>query len=159
MAKQNVSSPDALQKLPSVDALLKDPELEQLCTEAGRQVVVDALRQAVNHVRQLLIAESVTEMDEKEIHEKIIACTKRSVKAAMSPYFRKVVNATGIILHTGFGRAVLSAKALNQIQEELSGYSLLQIGIETGKRSKRDQHIERWFALMCCAERHFLTIR
>ena len=68
MAKQNVSSQGALQKLPSVDALLKDPELEGFVAEAGRQVVVDALRQAVNHVRQLLIAESVTEMDEKEIH-------------------------------------------------------------------------------------------
>jgi L-seryl-tRNA(Ser) seleniumtransferase len=142
MAKQNKSSPGVLQKLPSVDALLKEPELEQLFAEAGRQVVVDSARRAIEQVRQHLMTKPDADMDEKEIHKQIIAGTKSFVKAAMSPYFRKVVNATGIILHTGLGRAVLPASALKQIQEEISGYSLLQIGIETGKRSKRDQCIE-----------------
>lgn len=143
MAKQNESSPAIFQKLPSIDTLLKEPELEELIAEAGRQVVVDSLRRAVDQVRRLLVTRPADDMDENEIHKNIIDTAKHSVKATVSPYFRKVVNATGIILHTGFGRAVLSAKALRQIQEELSGYSLLQIGIETGKRSKRDERIEQ----------------
>jgi L-seryl-tRNA(Ser) seleniumtransferase len=60
----------------------------------------------------------------------------------MAPYYRRVINATGIILHTALGRAVLAPQALQQIREHLQGYSLLQSDIETGKRSKRDEQIE-----------------
>jgi L-seryl-tRNA(Ser) seleniumtransferase len=91
-------------------------------------------------------------IDEKEIHKNIIEGTKRHIKAAMSPYFQKVVNATGIILHTGLGRAVLPEKALKQIQDELSGYSLLQLSTETGKRSKRDGRIEQLLIQLTGAE-------
>ncbi len=152
MAKQNESGPAIFQKLPSIDTLLKEPELEGLIAEVGRQVVVETLRGAVEQVRQLLVAKPDADMDQKEIYRKIIDATKNSLKAVMRPYFRKVVNATGIILHTGFGRAVLSAKALQQIQQELSGYSLLQIGIETGKRSKRDERIEQLLQQLTGAE-------
>ena len=134
MTKQNESSPNALQKLPSIDALLKEPELENFIDDAGREVVVNSLRDAVDYIRQNLISKSDMEVDEMEINKSIIDYTKWHIKAAMSPYFQKVVNATGIILHTGLGRAVLPEKALKQIQEELSGYSLLQLSTETGKR-------------------------
>ncbi len=53
-----------------------------------------------------------------------------------------MINATGIILHTALGRAVLPAKALRQIEAELSGYSLLQADIDSGQRSRRDARIE-----------------
>ena len=66
----------------------------------------------------------------------------RRVRAAAGPYYRKVINATGIILHTALGRAVLPERAIRQIQAELSGYSLVQVDVATGKRSKRDERIE-----------------
>jgi L-seryl-tRNA(Ser) seleniumtransferase len=152
MTKQNESGPAVFQKLPSIDTLLKEPELEELIVDVGRQVVVETLRGTVEQVRQLLVAKPDADMDQKEIYRKIIDITKQSVKAAMRPYFRKVVNATGIILHTGLGRAVLPAKALQQIEQELSGYSLLQVGIETGKRSKRDERIEQLLQQLTGAE-------
>ncbi|MHC4594508.1 MAG: L-seryl-tRNA(Sec) selenium transferase [Planctomycetota bacterium] len=139
MEKQNEQ---LLQKLPSVDTLLKDPDLESYITGIGREVVADSIRQAVDEFRQFLIAQKPTQMDEAAIRQKIIADTKRRLKAITSPHYRRVINATGIILHTGLGRAVLSSQALRQIQDELSGYSLLQLGVETGKRSKRDEGIE-----------------
>jgi L-seryl-tRNA(Ser) seleniumtransferase len=70
----------------------------------------------------------------------------------MQPHYRRVINATGIILHTGLGRAVLPAQALRQIQNELSGYSLLQSDTETGKRSKRDECIEQLLQQLTGAE-------
>jgi len=135
MEKQNEQ---LLRKLPSVDGLLKDPDLDSFVAEVGRKVVADSIRQAIDEVRELLLAKT--------------ADTKRRVKAVMRPYYRRVVNATGIILHTGLGRAVLASKALRQIQNELSGYSLLQVGIETGKRSKRDQRIEQLLQQLTGAE-------
>ena len=141
-----------LRKLPSVDVLLKDPDLESLIANVGRQVVADSIRRAVNEVREFLITQTESELDESTILQKIISNAKHLIQASMSPYYRKVINATGIILHTGLGRAVLPAEALKQIQDELSGYSLLQTDPETGKRSKRDARIEQLLQQLTGAE-------
>ncbi len=139
MAKQNEK---LLRKLPSVDVLLKDPDLESCVASTPRKIVVNSIREAVGEVRELLIAQKMPEMDENQVCQRIVADTKRRVRETMAPFYRRVVNATGIILHTGLGRAVLAPQALQQIQEQLQGYSLLQSDIETGKRSKRDERIE-----------------
>ncbi|MHC4105606.1 MAG: L-seryl-tRNA(Sec) selenium transferase [Planctomycetota bacterium] len=141
-----------LRKLPSVDVLLKDSELEKFITDAGRQVVADSIRRALDELRALLITQSESELDESTIHQNIISNTKRLIETVTSPYYRRVINATGIILHTGLGRAVLPAQALKQIQDELSGYSLLQTDPETGKRSKRDARIEQLLQQLTGAE-------
>lgn len=152
MTKQNSSPAGALQKIPSVDAILKNPELESLISSSGRRVVVDSIRVAVENIRQTLLSGQGKQTDEDAIALQIIAEAKRSIDALNKPFYRKVVNATGIILHTGLGRAVLSAKVVQQIQEQLSGYSLLQLGIETGKRSKRDEYIEQLLCRLTGAE-------
>ena len=152
MTKQNKPSAGALKKIPSVDTIMKNPELESLISEAGRQVVVDSIRRAVDKVRRILLSEPNIEMDKDVIVQQIVMETKSCIDALRRPFYRKVVNATGIILHTGLGRAVLSNKVLKQIQEELSGYSLLQLGTETGKRSKRDEYIEQLLIQLTGAE-------
>lgn len=139
MAKENEK---LLRKLPSVDLLLKDPDLESCVANGPRKVLVNSIREAVGEVRELLIAQKMPEFDEYEVRQRIIAGTKRRIQIIMAPYYRRVINATGIILHTALGRAVLAPQALQQIREHLQGYSLLQSDIETGKRSKRDEQIE-----------------
>ena len=142
MAKQNDSTAAVLRKLPAVDTLLKEPDLDNSAAELGRTVVVNSIRQAIEEVRELILAQALVETDEDTIRRKIIAGARQRLKALSRPHYRKVINATGIILHTALGRAVLPAKALRQIQDELSGYSLLQTDTETGKRSKRDSCVE-----------------
>jgi L-seryl-tRNA(Ser) seleniumtransferase len=146
------SNQQILRNLPSVDALLKDPDLESCAVELGRTVVVNSIRRAIEDVRELLMNQTLAETDEDAIRRKIIADVKKSLKTISRPHYRKVVNATGIILHTALGRAVLSAQALRQIQDELSGYSLLQTDTETGKRSKRDGRIEQLLRQLTGAE-------
>ncbi|MBN1972110.1 MAG: L-seryl-tRNA(Sec) selenium transferase [Sedimentisphaerales bacterium] len=152
MANDNKFDENVLQKLPSVDTLLKEPEFDSFIIIIGREVVVDSIRVAIDHVRQSLLSAASIEADEKEIYKNIFETAKKTITAAMKPYFRKVVNATGIILHTGLGRAVLPARAIKQIHEELSGYSLLQLSAETGKRSKRDECIEQLLSQLTGAE-------
>jgi L-seryl-tRNA(Ser) seleniumtransferase len=149
MANQNGK---LLRKLPSVDSLLKEPELQSYIDNVGRKVVVELIRQAVEEVRARLVAEMMTETGEDIIRRKILDDVKLRLDTIIKPYYRRAVNATGIILHTGLGRAVLAPAALRQIQEELSGYSLLQLDIETGKRSRRDECIERLLRLLTGAE-------
>ena len=152
MTDNNTFVQNILQKLPSVDTLLKEPELNNLTNQAGREVIVDSIRKAIDVVRQGLLSGTNKETDEIEIYKIIIETSKINIKTRMLSYFHKVVNATGIILHTGLGRAVLPARAIQQIQEELSGYSLLQLSTETGKRSKRDECIEELFRQLTGAE-------
>ena len=152
MTQDNKFAQNILQKLPSVDTLLKEPEIGSLIAQAGREVVVSSIRDAIDYVRQGLLSGINTETDEGKIHKIIVETAKKYIKTTMTPYFHKVVNATGIILHTGLGRAVLPARAIKQIQEELSGYSLLQLSTETGKRSKRDECIEELLRQLTGAE-------
>jgi L-seryl-tRNA(Ser) seleniumtransferase len=142
MKRQNQPAANVLRKLPSVDALLKEPQLESYIARIGRNAVVNSVREAVEEVRKLLAAEPSPEMDEKVIYQKVIDAARGQLEAIIKPYYRRAINATGIILHTGLGRAVLATQALRQIQEELSGYSLLQLDAETGERSRRDERIE-----------------
>ncbi|MBN2589607.1 MAG: L-seryl-tRNA(Sec) selenium transferase [Sedimentisphaerales bacterium] len=152
MTKDNKFAENILQKLPSVDTLLKEPQFDNLIVQAGREVVVGSIRDAIDQIRQGLLSGTNMQINEDEIYQVIINAAIINIKTKMVPYFHKVVNATGIILHTGLGRAVLPARAIKQIQEELSGYSLLQLGIETGKRSRRDECIEELFRQLTGAE-------
>jgi L-seryl-tRNA(Ser) seleniumtransferase len=142
MEKQNESAADGLRKLPSVDTLLKELKLEGYIGSIGRRAVVNLVREAVEKVRGFLLAEDAPEMDEGTIRQKVMAGVRARLKMIIEPHYRRAVNATGIILHTGLGRAVLAPQAIRQIREELSGYSLLQLDVETGERSKRDEQIE-----------------
>ncbi len=64
----------------------------------------------------------------------------------------RAVNATGVILHTALGRAVLPPRAMQRIREELAGYSLVQVDLTTGKRAKRDGRIEQLLQRLTGAE-------
>ena len=131
-----------MRRVPSVDVVLKEPPLEALAVAHGRKPVVDAVRAAVEQVRQQLLAQPALDLDEPALRSRIVAAAQDQIEAVMRPYYRQAVNATGIILHTGLGRAVLSAQALDQIQQTLQSYSLIQVDRETGKRSRRDERIE-----------------
>jgi len=131
-----------LRHIPSVDAVLKDPSLETLQRQLGRAPVAEAVREAIDGVRQLLIAGQEGGGDEAEIRQQVLVELDRQLAPIRAPFYRRVVNAAGIVLHTGLGRAVLAGRAIQQIQETLGGYSLLQLSPETGKRSRRDEEIE-----------------
>jgi L-seryl-tRNA(Ser) seleniumtransferase len=117
-----------------------------------RRVLVDAVRAAVGAAREALQSEKAPAQDADALRESILDDIGWRIQAAVGPYYRKVVNATGIILHTALGRAVLPPRAMRQIQQELSGYSLVQADLETGRRSKRDERIEELLRQLTGAE-------
>ncbi|UCC99683.1 MAG: L-seryl-tRNA(Sec) selenium transferase [Phycisphaerales bacterium] len=151
MTKQDDSSA-TLRRLPSVDALLRDPELEKRIAGLGRTVVANAIRQAIEALREQISAGAEVGLDETAMRQGIITDVNCRLRAMTEAYYRKVVNATGIILHTGLGRAVLPAQVLEQIENTLEGYSLLQTDTETGKRSKRDGRVEQLLQQLTGAE-------
>jgi L-seryl-tRNA(Ser) seleniumtransferase len=141
-----------LRMIPSVDSVLSDPRLDTYRADLGANVVAEVVRETIDDLRKQVTNQELSEVGEADLRNKVIAETMRRLESFARPYYRPVVNATGIILHTGLGRAVLAAKAMKQIQDTLQGYSLLQLDAETGKRSKRDERIESLLQRLTGAE-------
>jgi L-seryl-tRNA(Ser) seleniumtransferase len=148
---------DLLSRIPAVEVLLRDAEAEGWTRDLPRRILVESMRAAVERVRAEILAPAdlsdvATDAVQNDLRQSILADARRRAESAAQPYYCKVINATGIILHTALGRAVLPAGALRQIATELSGYSLLQADIATGKRSRRDARIEELLRQLTGAE-------
>jgi L-seryl-tRNA(Ser) seleniumtransferase len=133
--------------LPSVDELLRYPEVEDLLRQESQPVVTEAIRATLAQLRNEITHERLA--DEKSMLLALSglgAAVIRQAQRAMAFSLRPVINATGVILHTNLGRAPLPASALDRIREVAGGYSNLEFDIEAGERGKRDIHVERLFS-------------
>ena len=133
---------DLFRAIPSVDALLQEDEFEQAATIGPRPIVVECIRQAVETMRAALRSEPLEGLDAATVGERIRADARCRLREALGPHYRRVINATGVILHTALGRAVLPRKAIQEIVEQLAGYSLLQADLDSGQRSRRDARVQ-----------------
>ncbi len=149
-----MTEPDqaALRMLPSVDSLQDDPELTEQTPGVPPKVLVQGIRQAVHEMRDRLAAGEGIIAGRVAVRAWIVARATVLARDMMTPHYRMVINATGIVLHTALGRAVLSTRVIDQIYHELSGYSLLQADIASGERSKRDGRIESLLQQLTGAE-------
>lgn len=139
-----------LREIPSVDELLGRPGLLALAEKVGRGIVTQAARLVLAEVREKLKhdPDAAGEFDPAAIETRIAA----HVEALLAPSLVRVINATGVILHTNLGRAPLSAAAAAQIAEAATHYSNLEYDIESGERGKRDVHTARLLAELVGAE-------
>ncbi len=150
-----MSSPkhELLRRIPAVETLLRDERLVQCAAAAPRKVVLDCLRQAVDEARAALREAPPDGLpSQAAVYEAIVARAEQAIRAAGRPYYCRVINATGIILHTALGRAALPRPAIRQIAEELAGYSLLQADPDSGRRSRRDARIEQLLRQLTAVE-------
>ena len=133
---------DVLRRIPSVEAILQDPEFQSFAAEVPRKIVVECVRAAVEQTRAMLARGACGGVAEPGIRRTILVHAQEGIRCARGPYYRKAINATGIVLHTALGLAPLADRALQQIEHELSGYSLLQVDVGSGQRDQRDARIE-----------------
>jgi len=140
------SSQSALyRKLPSVNEVLREPAIVRLIEDEGLPSVTDATRQVLDRLR-IEISDGRLHADALELAlQGLSAAIERQVDQASRYSLRPVINATGVILHTNLGRAPLSDDALDHIREIASAYSNLEFDLETGRRSRRDVHVDRLF--------------
>ena len=123
---------DARRTLPSVGALLERAPVRALLDSAPRSLVVDAVRATVAQAR-----ESATSPADDEAWAAAIADRLADLSR---PSLRRVINATGIVLHTNLGRAPLADAALDAISAIAAGYSNLELDLERGARGSRYVH-------------------
>jgi len=139
-----------LRGLPSVDAAVRKVLSDGHWHTINADTAATFARQVIDGYRQRILSGASDVPGDLE--EAVADETRAQLEDLDRPFYRRVVNAAGIVLHTGLGRAVLPAAAMQQIQEELAGYSLLQVGLADGKRSRRDERVEQLLQILTGAE-------
>ena len=138
-----------LANLPKVDELLEHPALGGALHTLPYPTVLEAVRSSIEAQRSLIIkgeAEAVLPVD--AIAQQALALAV----ASSQPCIRRVINATGIILHTNLGRAPISRAALHEALAEAGGYCTLEYNLESGERGRRGADIEKLLTKLTGAE-------
>ena len=134
--------------IPSIEQLRQRPAMQALERQFGHGQVVAALRAEADAVRERLGRGEPLD-DVGDSLER--GATARLCSAQISS-LRRVINATGVILHTNLGRAPLSVAAVEAVQRIAAGYSTLEYDLAHGTRGRRDVHAERLLCTLTGAE-------
>ncbi len=128
-------------RLPSVDAVLartaQDRELTGLPRNMLRDLVNDFLNLCREEIRSGVIAHE-SALETEALWPRIQAY----LRAYSRPHFRRVINATGVVIHTNLGRSVLTHEAVASVSEACRHYSNLEFSLDTGQRGSRYSHVE-----------------
>jgi L-seryl-tRNA(Ser) seleniumtransferase len=134
-------------QLPSVDEVLCDDRVSELCEAFSRQTIVALVRRRLAEIR-----ESMSTGGEAPSFEALLTSIVTEARDIGSLSLQPVINATGVILHTNLGRAPLSAEALRASELASRGYSSLEFDLGSGKRGSRQVHMERLLCQLTGAE-------
>src|SRR6267142_986955 len=127
-----------LRDLPSVDEVLSRPAVRALEARVGRAAVKAAVRQAIAAARDRILSGAVNGQGELVPDQDVLSRAQREA----APRLRRVINATGVVLHTNLGRAPLHPDAIARVAEVASGYSNLELDLDTGRRGHRSAAVE-----------------
>src|SRR4051812_16306807 len=123
---------DGLRGLPPVHAVLALPAVAAAVESRGREAVVAAIRSTLDTIRGEVRAGTSTLPCPESLVGSILARLD-----ADRPSLRRVINATGVLLHTGLGRAPLATEAADAVVRVVRGYCNLEFDLETGTRGRR----------------------
>ena len=148
-----------LRALPSVDEVLRNPEVQKLAAQNGHAAVLQAARDALKELRAGIASEGLAAVDAEARIRALPATVERHLQESLAYSLRPLINATGVILHTNLGRAPLGKAVLQHVADVAGGYSNLEFDLDTGERGKRDEHASGLMAkLLNAAGREVSTI-
>jgi L-seryl-tRNA(Ser) seleniumtransferase len=124
---------DPRRSLPAVGTLLELGGVRRLLASAPRDLVTDVVRSVIEHARQ---AATPAPIDDAEWVRAIEAALVQRQRSTL----RRVINATGVVLHTNLGRAPLATAALDAVRVVAQGFSTLEYDVATGTRGSRHVH-------------------
>jgi L-seryl-tRNA(Ser) seleniumtransferase len=133
---------DLLRRLPAVDELLRHPLIAEAMGTFPRPLVVRAVRNVLDRIRRAILSDQPSGgshvPDAAALVHEILAEAERLAAYTL----QRVVNGTGIIVHTNLGRSLLCQEALERLQLIGSAYSNLEYDLEAGSRGSRYVHAE-----------------
>jgi L-seryl-tRNA(Ser) seleniumtransferase len=139
-----------LKELPKIDEVMLLLEKRGAFPGVSRDIVKDACRAVVDGIRRNIMSAGggAKLPDLEETADRVV----RHIGGFFQHRLRRVVNATGIILHTNLGRAPLCREAITRIVEVAEGYSNLEFDLEKGERGLRYDHVRELLCLLSGAE-------
>jgi L-seryl-tRNA(Ser) seleniumtransferase len=136
---------ELFRKLPSVDDVMRAPEIQPLKASYGHEPVVHAVRCVLDRLRQEITSGLLDAAALKLALSNLAGAAEKQLCQTLEYSLRPVINATGVILHTNLGRAPLGEAAIEHIRETAASYSNLEFDVAEGVRGKRDVHVDRLF--------------
>jgi len=141
-------------KLPGVDAVLRSPAAQGWIEQFSRVAVTDAVREVLGSVRQRILqtADEAALAGIPVLLPAILQQVEARLQAQQTYHLRRLINATGVIVHTNLGRSLLAPVAVANLQEVAESYSNLEYDIERGERGSRYSHVEALLKTLTGAE-------
>ena len=136
------STGDLYRMLPSLGDLLLTPPFAFMLQSHSHDAVVDAVRIVLREIKAEIAACRHTQISLSQRVSSLDASVGAELARSSAYSLKRVINATGVILHTNLGRSPLSQAALDHVCEVAKGYSNLEFDLESGERSRRDVHAE-----------------
>nr|WP_074350607.1 L-seryl-tRNA(Sec) selenium transferase [Proteiniborus sp. DW1] len=129
-------------RLPKVDQLLNNENIQQLLKISPREIVTETIREVIDELRVLISSKNLTleELDCKI--NRITEDIRDRVQESLKPRLRKVINASGVVIHTNLGRSLINREIMEHITEIASNYNNLEFDLESGMRGSRYSHLE-----------------
>ncbi|MDT8903336.1 L-seryl-tRNA(Sec) selenium transferase [Anaeroselena agilis] len=144
-----MQTPSAImRRIPAIDRLLAAAAAFPELAAVPRELLVGSLRQAAEIVR----GEALAGKEVDTTPAAILGIARRLLAHAGQPSLRRVINATGVVLHTNLGRAPLSRRARERVADVMAGYSTLEYDLAGGERGSRYSHVAARIAALTGAE-------
>ena len=137
-----------LKQLPQVEEVLKNPILRELRDSIPHEFLVSAVRTEVGKLRSAILAGEEPTVDVDGIATR----AGETASILMKPSLRRIINATGVVIHTNMGRSVMAPAAIEAVEDVIKGYSNLEYNVDAMKRGSRHVHCERLLCALTGAE-------
>jgi L-seryl-tRNA(Ser) seleniumtransferase len=145
-------STGSLRAIPSVDQLLRSDEAVKLRGALGARRLATIAREVTDRMRAQIESGASGDRSKEALFAEGIQLLQQAGEREALLAFRRVINATGVILHTNLGRAPLSAAARTAVANEAAGYCTLEYDLSTGERGKRGGRAEELLVELTGAE-------
>ncbi len=148
-----IPNPELFRRLPAVDELLRTIGVTALVAEHGWVGVIEAIRAELEGLRAKISSGALDRAELEQALSKLPELLATRLDLATACSLRRVINASGVVIHTNLGRAPLSPDALAHIAEFATGYSNLEFDLEKGERGNRDEHAHHLLAQLFAREK------
>ncbi len=139
--KENIANNNLFRAIPSVDQLLQLIEKDKTIAGIPRTIIKEYVNEFLNQCRKEIRDGQITTEDQLDISLlklELINYIRKNARAN----FRRVINATGVVVHTNLGRSLLAEQAIQAVRSSCEAYSNLEFSLKTGKRGSRYELVE-----------------
>lgn len=128
--------------IPKVDEILDRENIKELLKYIPRKIVLDSLRSEIENIRTIIKSKDLSEEEILEEIDKIDIKIKDRSEKKNAYKLKRVINATGVVIHTNLGRSLINEKIMDHVKEIAINYSNLEYDLGTATRGSRYSHLE-----------------